>query len=274
VPIPWTAAVPPGVSAAWSFGDGTTLAGANVSHAFARPGLYPVAVSLDDGRGLPNSRRLQEVYARVNAPPVAIAGPDRTVCPGDPVVFDGRGSRDIDGMIAAYRWQFSDGVVMTGPVVERAFDTAGPVDVTLTVTDASGAMACNAASDTLRVKVNGTPSVDAGPDRTTFVGAAHDVLTFEDPAARDPDGDGLILSWDFGDAAPKSAPKSAGTKPRAARAAIAAPEATAAQAVGARVSHAYALPGTYTVTVTARDTSGLACGAASDTATITALARE
>ncbi len=257
VDTPWRAAVPADTAAAWQFGDGTSMTGAEVRHAFAKPGLYPVTVAMDDGRGLPNSRRLQEVYARVNAPPTAIAGPDRTVCPGDPVVFDGRASGDIDGQIASYRWEFADGVVLTGPVVERGFDAAGPMAVTLTVTDQSGALACNAGTDSAVIKVNGTPRVDAGADRTTFVGAAHDVLTFADPAATDPDGDGLVLTWDFGDGKP-------GTKGQ---------PATSSQAIGAQVTHAYGAPGTYTVTVTAADTSGLACGMASDTATITALPR-
>lgn len=243
----WSAATGPGVSAEWSFGDGTQLSGAEVRHAFDAPGLYPVAVMLDDGRALPNSRRVQEVYARVNAPPVAFAGPDRKVCPGEPVVFDAGASADIDGAIGDYLWTFADGVVLTGPVVERAFDAAGPVDVTLTVTDTSGAVACNAGVDTATIKVNAAPVVDAGADRSIFVGAAHDVVTFSDPEAADPDGDGLILTWDFGDGA---------------------------QAVGGQVAHSYAEPGDFTVTVTAEDTSGLACGRNSDTARITANLRD
>jgi len=243
----WTAVAGPEISTEWRFGDGAVLPGAEVRHVFAKPGLYPVAVSMDDGRALPNSRRLEEIYARVNHPPVALAGPDRTVCPGDPVRFDADGSGDIDGAIGDYRWEFADGMVLTGAMVQRVFDVAGPVGVTLTVTDDSGAAACNRASDSATIKVNGTPTVDAGADRGTFVGAAHDALTFADPGAGDPDGDGLILTWDFGDKA---------------------------LAVGATVTHAYDKPGDYTVTVTARDTSGLACGTGTDTARITALTRD
>ncbi|MFT5060746.1 MAG: PKD repeat protein, partial [Polaromonas sp.] len=46
-----------------------------------------------------------------------------------------------------------------------------------------------------------------------------------------------------------------------------------ASASGAQVSHGYGAPGTYTVTVTARDATGLASGVTSDTATITAEGR-
>ncbi|WP_093093179.1 PKD domain-containing protein [Shimia aestuarii] len=41
--------------------------------------------------------------------------------------------------------------------------------------------------------------MDAGPDRETPVGAAHVILRFDASAARDPDGQGLLISWDFGD---------------------------------------------------------------------------
>jgi PKD repeat protein len=46
------------------------------------------------------------------------------------------------------------------------------------------------------------------------------------------------------------------------------------EAVGATVSHAYAKPGIFDVTLTVADETGLACGIARDSATITALARE
>ena len=96
------------------------------------------------------------------------------------------------------------------------------------------------------ILVNGAPTVDAGPDRETPVGAAHDVLRFDASAARDPDGQGVLISWDFGDQT---------------------------NVAGAVARHRYASPGDYTVTVTARDSTGLACGVATDTAQIRALAR-
>ncbi|MFN8583555.1 MAG: PKD domain-containing protein, partial [Gemmatimonadaceae bacterium] len=57
----------------------------------------------------------------------------------------------------------------------------------------------------------------------------------------DPDGDALVVDWDFGDGSPHGA--------------------------GASVGHAYAAPGTYTVTVTATDPLGLS-GRTSTTANI------
>jgi len=247
----WQAAVGPDVTATWRFGDtadatGAEVTGADVTHAFAEPGLFAVTLLMDDGRALPNSRRSEEVYARVNRPPLALAGPDRTVCPGDTVTFDGAASGDMDGSITAWRWEFEDGVVLDGPLVERKFDAAGKVGVTLTVTDDSGASACSAGTDSAVIKVNGAPTVDAGPNQSVFVGAAHDAVVFAAPTV-DPDGDGVLVTWNFGDKA---------------------------EATGGTVSHAYAAAGVFEVTVTAQDETGLACGRSGDTTRITAAARE
>ena len=89
--------------------------------------------------------------------------------------------------------------------------------------------------------------VDAGPDRTTPVGAANDTLLFDASGASDPDEQGVRVTWDFGD----------GT-----------------QAPSAVARHRFAKPGDYAVKVEARDTTGLVCGVTSDTALVHATARE
>jgi PKD repeat protein len=247
VPHAWTVAESAAdLKATWLFGDGFEAEGPAADHAFEKPGLFPVSVTLDDGGDLVSSRRTEEVYVRVNRPPVAAAGPDRVVCPGEPVGFDATLSADADGRLTAWTWTFSDGVVLEGPSVERSFDATGPVEVRLSVTDDSGS-ACAVGTDAASVLVNAPPSVDAGPDRDAFVGAANDTLIFDAGDAADPDGQGVRVSWYFGD----------GT--------------TAGEAV---TRHRYGAPGDYTVRVEARDTSGLACGVAADTAVVHARARE
>lgn len=246
-PALWSVAAVEGTEVRWWFGDGTEAQGAAVSHAFARPGLYPVQVALDNGAGLVNSRASREVHARVNAAPTALAGPDRSACPGEMLAFDAGASDDLDGTLTAYQWSFSDGVVLEGRRVERVFAKPGAVQVRLLVRDDSGAASCDTGSDVARILVNAPPVVDAGPDLTVPVGAAHDVVRFDAGDANDPDGHGLRLSWDFGDGS---------------------------GAAGAVARHAYAAPGTYTVTVQAQDETGLACGVATDTAVVKAVPRE
>lgn len=112
-----------------------------------------MTVAYDDGKGLLNSRRSEEIDARANAAPNAIAGLDQIVCPGDWMTFDATASDDINGEITQWTWMFSDGVKLDGAVVERSFDRTGPVDVQLMVMDDSGAQ-CNIGTDNAQVLVN------------------------------------------------------------------------------------------------------------------------
>ncbi len=245
-PVTFALADPGAGAVAWQIGDGALTPGETLTHSFDSPGVMPVRVRADDGGDLATSRRFAEIYQRINHRPTALAGPDRVVCPGDEVTFDARASGDLDGALTAWSWVFSDGVTLEGPVVSRRFDSPGDLRVRLTVRDDSGAAGCDLGTDDARILVNAPPSVDAGPDQSLPVGAAHDLVRFDASGAQDPDGHGLRIGWDFGDGATAS---------------------------GAVTRHSYAQPGQYTVTVTARDSTGLSCGVAQDTAVITATER-
>jgi PKD repeat protein len=201
---------------------------------------------MDDRQGLANSRRTEEIFVRVNRTPVASAAPDRLVCPGDVVAFDGSGSGDLDGQITAWRWEFDDGVTLDGAQVERAFAAPGSLNALLSVTDDSGSL-CAIGTEAARIRVNATPVADAGPPRDLMVGAAHDTVIFDASGTIDPDGDGLMFRWDFGDGTTGS---------------------------GAVVRHRYAEHGDYEVQLEARDAPGLPCGVASATTLVRARARD
>jgi hypothetical protein len=84
-----------------------------------------------------------------DSPPVAYAGPDRTVPVGDPVTFDGRGSSDPDGDPLTYSWDFGDNSpAVSGDMVSHTYTTSGTYTVRLTVS-ASGLTD----SDTAQVSV-------------------------------------------------------------------------------------------------------------------------
>ena len=53
--------------------------------------------------------------------------------------FDGQASRDDDGKILHYQWDFGDGDRETGMTASHAYLSAGRYQVTLTVTDDRGA---------------------------------------------------------------------------------------------------------------------------------------
>ena len=107
----------------WRFPDGSEAEGERVARAFADPGLQRVLLTVRDDTGLAEAFDVDEVTVAVNAPPVAVAGPDLLVAPGDPVRLDGSASFDPDGTIAAWRWDFDDlDAPVAAPVAERTFE--------------------------------------------------------------------------------------------------------------------------------------------------------
>jgi PKD repeat protein len=187
------------------------------------------------------------------------------------VTFDGSGSQDPDGSIAAYWWQFGDGgsATVATPNVAHVYATAGTFAVSLWVRDNRGAW--SAASDSTTATIgtgastttststststsrasttsspvptttstsvpNQLPIPNAGPDQLT---QTLTTITLNGSSSRDNDGTITSASWTFGDGGTGS---------------------------GLTTTHAYATAGTYTARLTVVDNRG---GSASDTATIT-----
>jgi len=116
-----------------------------------------------------------------NVPPIAASGPPSTnTTVGSPVAFDASASRDVDGTILSYNWNFGDGATASGLTVSHAYSAVGTYFVRLTVTDNMGA----ASSDTTLVSVAAAPPpgqlVSVGTIGSTDVDYAQGVAT--DPA--------------------------------------------------------------------------------------------
>lgn len=157
---------------AWTFGDGGTASGVSVSHAYDTAGTYTVTLTVTDSGGLTASDTASVTVT--NRPPVAAAGPDRSVAAGSAVAFDGSGSDDADGTIASYRWAFGDGTTATGRTASHAYASAGTYTVTLTVTDNQGATG----TDSAVITVGGGGGGSFNPELIGFVpgvGTARDV---------------------------------------------------------------------------------------------------
>jgi len=123
---------------AWDFGDGTTGTGVNPPHVYTAGGTYTVTLVVNDGKVNSEPSTTTADITEINDPPVADAGPDRTVIVDEVVTFDGSGSYDIDGTIIAYDWDFGDGSTGTGVTTTHAYGVAGTYTVILTVTDNGG----------------------------------------------------------------------------------------------------------------------------------------
>ncbi|MGO4833699.1 PKD domain-containing protein, partial [Rhizobiaceae sp. 2RAB30] len=217
----------------WSFGDGAKSDRATVRHSYAQPGTYDVALTVTDDSGLANgtsvvARKVVAVEAG-NETPVADAGGDRKAVVGDIVAFDGSVSRDPDGSILSYRWDFGDGTRAAGIGATHVYRAAGTYRVTLTVTDDSGRPNGETSSSfdvAVTNKDNRPPDVRVGGDRSAFV---DEIVDFDATGTVDSDGSIVSVHWDFGDGA---------------------------RASGFLARHAYRTPGRYTVHVLVGDDSG------------------
>ena len=185
----------------WDFGDGAHGDGQMVQYAYRRSGTYPVTLTVRDNSGTDSSIDSDQLTVVVNEPPVAEAGEDQLVSSSE-VRFDGTGSRDPDGAIARYEWDFGDGVGGTGATPVHVYQKPGEYLVRLTVTDNSGTVR-SSASDSLRVTVNAAPIADAGPD---LVGAPGQELAFAAAGSLDPDGDVAEYLWQFKEGATRERP--------------------------------------------------------------------
>ncbi len=138
-------------------GSGVTVAINPVTHnaivtASAQATTSTVIFTVDDGDSGQASAALI-VFVSVNGdiPPFAAFTAVNTSEAYVPVTFDASASKDIDGSIVNYTWDFGDGStqVTTTPVLDHSFDVPGSYVVTLTVTDNTGLT--NSASQTQTV---------------------------------------------------------------------------------------------------------------------------
>lgn len=106
---------------------------------------------------------LSSVVVHVNPVPVADAGPNVALCPGDTAILQGTGSGA--GPAYQYQWTPSNSMVLANVPSPQAFPA-----MTTTYTLVVWSNGCPSAADTVQVRVHTTPSVDAGWDRDICLG--------------------------------------------------------------------------------------------------------
>jgi PKD repeat protein len=163
------------VSWDWDFGDGTMASGQVVVKAYAFRGCFTVILKVTDTDGA--SAWDQSFGCTFNAIPIANAGPDVSTPAGFQVSFDGTASRDPDGSITSYSWNFGDGTGASGAMVSHVYAAVGTYTVTLTVRDDDG----DSALDTATVTVSTPPPAAPASPGGSF-GAAPGATTDAAPA--------------------------------------------------------------------------------------------
>lgn len=224
------------VSYRWNFGDGSTGSGVRPSHRWNAVGKYTVTLTVTDDGGLTDTASIVlDVVPCPNMRPIAVANGPYAGLAGQPRTLDSTGSRDVDGTIVAYAWDFGDGTQGAGASPTHAWTTAGTYTVTLTVKDDDGAT--DSATTTALISRPPNPRPTANPGGP-YTGMQGQPVVLDGSASSDPDGTIVSYQWSFGDGR---------------------------VAIGPTPSHTWAAAGTYTVTLRVTDDGGL-----SDTATTTA----
>jgi PKD repeat protein len=216
----------------WDFGGGVTATGIFATHQFRVAGPHQVRLTVTDARGASDTRLAVVTVAAAPLPPPPTA--DFTFSPANPAVsqtifFNAAASRAGTGAtIVSYDWDFGSGRTGSGVTTSKGYDSPGNYLVTLIVTDSAGQTATTSKS----VQV-GAPGTGPQARLTVSPNGGTTATTFFFDASSSTAGPSPIVEYRFrfGDNTPDVVGASATT------------------------SHRFTAPGTYTVTVTVRDSA-------------------
>jgi PKD repeat protein len=183
------------VSWSWTFGDGSTASGAQISHQYAAAGTYPISLTVTDDAGAADTRSYSAVISLPNQKPSASF---TLSCSDLACSVDAAASSDPDGRIDAWQWYFGDGATASGAAVSHTYPAPDQYTITLTVTDDHGATA--AASQTANATAaEPPPATDPQPVAEFTVNCLDRSCTLD--AGSSVAGDGAIANydWAFGD---------------------------------------------------------------------------
>ena len=218
----------------WNFGDGSppvTQSSPSASHVYSAPGTYNAMLTVTDSLGVSSSSAATQQVV-VDEPAAAFAAQSTTVAPGGVAYFNAGGSSDPESTITDYSWNFGDGSAAadtgTTPSVGHQYAGRGHYTVVLTITNSYGQQA----TTTRTVTVDTPPTAAFSP--STSLATVGSAIAFNSGSSAAMAGGSIAdYAWNFGDGWTEDA----------------GPTAT--------VTHAYASPGTYTVTLVATDDLGL-----------------
>jgi gliding motility-associated-like protein len=129
----------------WEFGDGDTTSVVSPTHTYGNNGTYTATLIVTNSFGCSDTMQLP---VQVNGPPVAVAGPDVTICIGSNATLTANGG-------TTYSWSpggLSGGTIVVSPASNSTY--------TVIVTDANG---CTGV-DSVNVLVNPLPVPTVSPD--------------------------------------------------------------------------------------------------------------
>jgi PKD repeat protein len=128
------------VSWEWNFGDGATSSERNPSHLYTAPGDYDVLLMVTDDDGAADTRiHTADPDAPPSPEPNRPPDADFEVrCDGLTCTFSDK-SKDDDGAIVSWHWNFGDGDASEEQNPVHTYAARGHYEVLLTVMDDRGA---------------------------------------------------------------------------------------------------------------------------------------
>ena len=230
-----------GVSYRWTLPDGSTVSGKNASHQFDEAGWYTVRLALEGGSSRLQQTGLREHTVRVVGPPRISEAMPEQVCPGEPV--DIAAGFLTDSLYSTMLNIFVDGEpIPYNRLQSYQFSSPGRYTLSLSA-DVPDSLDSYIAFEPLRheVTVIEQPDIKISFEDTVMIGAANDFAHFDASDTKSSQKQNLRFYWNMGDGTQKQ---------------------------GKTIMHRYKSPGSYNVTLTVEDSTGLACGTAKKTITM------
>ncbi len=216
------------VSYAWNWGYSTADgSGFSSTHTYVNAGTYNLSLTVTDDKGATGNYWQNVVLAATpsNLPPTASFTWSANQLTA---TFNAANSKDSDGTIVSYAWNFGDGSIGTGVNPSYAYKAAGSYNVILTVTDNAGAQASSSPQQvTVQAPtVNQAPICSIGSCNVWYLQVNCNSLSTDDAGITN-------YLWEWADGL------------------------TDTGASLQSIQHNYATPNTYIVKLTVRDAGGL-----------------
>lgn len=210
------------ISFRWDFGDGSTGTGSSVTHVYANPGTFTIAVTASDPQGaISTTSQTLSIVNQAPTNPVITAASTSPVL-GVTANFSASSS-DPENQALTVAWDFGDGGTSSGTAVTHAFASFGTFTVAATARDPFGATGRSTITITVSNRSPSLPAITA-PAVVTPGRAVTFVAT-----SSDPEGQTINYAWQFSDGG---------------------------SAVGSTVAHTFANEGGFTARVVATDPQG------------------
>ncbi|MBN8706682.1 MAG: PKD domain-containing protein [Bacteroidetes bacterium] len=170
--------------------DSASYSGPVINHTFTKPGKYLVVLNITNIDGT-NNKAFTEKTVAVNLKPVASWVVPAMIGEGDPLVLDGRGSTDSDGIITLFEWKLNGKVIGTDPFITVPSPRFGKYNLELKVYD-------NSTTTTKTASLQSQLIVNAAPlPRMTLNLPVYELetVTLKPSELSDRDGDILSSVW-------------------------------------------------------------------------------